>query len=93
MLLSNKTLYDISSLSIATNLVELTKIVNFFKEGTMAETFTRKEEMLVQESSEPSQSVTKNGDFMYNDRYETCVKGAPNASGYHFPTPVVQRED
>lgn len=60
----------------------------------MAETFTRKEEMLVQESSEPSQKrVTKNGDFMYNDRYETCVKGAPNASGYHFPTPVVQRED
>lgn len=93
MLLGNKTLYDISSLSIATNLVELTKIVNFFKEGTMAETFTRKEEMLVQESSEPSQRVTKNGDFMYNDRYETCVKGAPNASGYHFPTPVVQRED
>lgn len=93
MLLGNKTLYDISSLSIATNLVELTKIVNFFKEGTMAETFTRKEEMLVQESSEPSQRVTKNGDFMYNDRYEACVKGAPNASGYHFPTPVVQRED
>lgn len=92
--MGNKTLYDISSLSIATNLVELTKIVNFFKEGTMAETFTRKEEMLVQESSEPSQKrVTKNGDFMYNDRYETCVKGAPNASGYHFPTPVVQRED
>lgn len=91
--MGNKTLYDISSLSIATNLVELTKIVNFFKEGTMAETFTRKEEMLVQESSEPSQRVTKNGDFMYNDRYETCVKGAPNASGYHFPTPVVQRED
>lgn len=59
----------------------------------MAETFTRKEEMLVQESSEPSQRVTKNGDFMYSDRYETCVKGAPNASGYHFPTPVVQRED
>lgn len=60
----------------------------------MAETFTRKEEMLVQESSEPSQKrVTKNGDFMYNDRYEACVKGAPNASGYHFPTPVVQRED
>ena len=92
--MGNKTLYDISSLRIATNLVELTKIVNFFKEGTMAETFTRKEEMLVQESSEPSQKrVTKNGDFMYNDRYETCVKGAPNASGYHFPTPVVQRED
>ena len=91
--MGNKTLYDISSLRIATNLVELTKIVNFFKEGTMAETFTRKEEMLVQESSEPSQRVTKNGDFMYNDRYETCVKGAPNASGYHFPTPVVQRED
>lgn len=89
--MGNKTLYD--TLSIATNLVELTKIVNFFKEGTMAETFTRKEEMLVQESSEPSQRVTKNGDFMYNDRYETCVKGAPNASGYHFPTPVVQRED
>ena len=92
--MGNKTLYDTSSLRIATNLVELTKIVNFFKEGTMAETFTRKEEMLVQESSEPSQKrVTKNGDFMYNDRYETCVKGAPNASGYHFPTPVVQRED
>lgn len=91
--MGNKTLYDISSLRVATNLVELTKIVNFFKEGTMAETFTRKEEMLVQESSEPSQRVTKNGDFMYNDRYETCVKGAPNASGYHFPTPVVQRED
>lgn len=31
MLLGNKTLYDISSLSIATNLVELTKIVNFFQ--------------------------------------------------------------
>ncbi|KAI8528215.1 hypothetical protein RHMOL_Rhmol12G0133400 [Rhododendron molle] len=64
----------------------------FSEEGDMATRLAREEEVLVEKRSKPTGSISREGNFVYNDRDEAGIKGAQNFDDFHFSTQMVPGE-
>ncbi|KAG5522110.1 hypothetical protein RHGRI_034340 [Rhododendron griersonianum] len=71
-------------------LANLTKTLR--KKEIWLKRLAREEEVLVEKRSKPSGSISREGNFVYNDRDEAGIKGAQNVDDFHFSTQMVPGE-